>query len=165
MSTPALPAIAPPDAPMAPGWWPMPPGWWILGALVFLALLWGAWTLLQRLASRRQVIPPDIRTYALAALDELACRSAPDEREVAFRLNEILRAALIDVHGTGGWRPFMPRDDLDIDRAEWDAFWSELEERYRPDAAGGDGRQQRWMATARHWIERMPDQDGVRMHL
>ncbi len=161
-----LPAIAPPDAPLAPGWWPLPPGWWVLGALLLLALIWGLGSLLLRLAwRRRRVRPPDIRNFALAALDELERRPALDEREAAYRLNEILRAALIDVHGTGGWRPFMPRDDLGIDRGEWDAFWAELEDRYRPEAAEGDGRQRQWMATARYWIECLPDQDGVRMHL
>lgn len=160
----ALPAIAPPDAPFAPGWWPLPPGWWVLGAILFVALIWGAGALLNRLDLRRRVRPPDLRTFALAALDELAARPNLGEREAAFRLNEILRAALIDVRATG-WRPFTPRDDLDIDREQWDAFWAELEGRYRPDAVEADGRQQRWLATARYWIECLPDQDGVRMHL
>jgi hypothetical protein len=160
-----LPAIAPPDAPLAPGWWPLAPGWWFLGAALLMLLIWGAGKLLWRLLPQRRVIPPDIRTFALAALDELAARPALAEREAAFRLNEILRAALIDVHGTGHWRPFMPRDDLDIEQGEWDAFWAELDGRYRPQAAQGDGRQQRWIATARYWVECLPDRDGVRMHL
>jgi len=159
-----LPAIAPADAPVQPGWWPLPPGWWLLGMAVFVLSIWLLAALLRRLAANRRYIPPDTRTLALAALDELEHRKALGEREVAFRLNEILWAALFDPHGSGGWRPFMPRDDLGLERQEWDVFWTELEARYKPLTERGEGRQRAWIATARKWIEHLPDRDGIRMY-
>lgn len=161
-----LPAIAPPDAPMVPGWWPLPPGWWLLGTALFLLAVWSMVTLLQRLASRRrQPRQPDIRTMALAALDELERREPADARETAYRLNEILRAALLDTHGSGGWQPFTPRDDIGVNEAEWNAFWADLEMRYRAEPEQGDveERRQQWLATARQWLERLPIDDETGM--
>ena len=162
-----LPAIAPPDAPLAPGWWPLPPGWWLLGMALLLLAVWLVVMLARRLPSgRRQRRQPDIRAMALAALDELERREAAGERETAYRLNEILRAALLDARAPGRWRPFTPRDDVGMDEGEWTAFWTELEMRYMPSGEpddGGGGRRQRWLAVAREWLERIPEQDAMGM--
>jgi Domain of unknown function (DUF4381) len=165
ISLAVLPAIAPPDAPMVPGWWPMPPGWWLLGTALFLLSVWLLITLLQRMASRRRHYrQPDIRVMALAALDELERREAAGERETAYRLNEILRAALLDPRASGKWRPFTPRSDVGVDKVEWQAFWVELDMRYRPLAESGkdEGRRQRWLTVARKWLERLPEPDDMR---
>ena len=163
-----LPAIAPPDGPMAPGWWPLPPGWWLVGMAIFMLAIWGASKLLRRMGPlrKRQKQQPDLKKMALAALDELERRESASERETAYRLNEILRAALLDIHASAGsWHPFTPRDDIDVDEAEWNAFWAELEMRYRPSATLDDGmsRRQQWLVVARRWLEQLPDDDGMRM--
>lgn len=162
----ALPAIAPPDAPLPPGWWPLPPGWWVLGIAAFGLALWLASKLLLRMGSaRKRPKQPDIRSMALAALDELERRESASERETAYRLNEILRAALLDTHASAGWCPFTPRGDIGVDEAEWNAFWAELEMRYRPPAMqdNGNSRRQHWLAVARRWLEQLPEYDGLRM--
>lgn len=161
-----LPAIAPPDAPMAPGWWPLPPGWWLVGIAVFMLAIWGVSKLMWRIAAaRRRPKQPDLRTMALAALDELERRESAGERETAFRLNEILRAALLDNHASAAWRPFTPRDDIGVDEKEWNVFWAELEMRYRPTAMQSqeESRRQRWLTVARRWLEQLPGPDGIRM--
>lgn len=165
-----LPAIAPPDAPLAPGWWPLPPGWWVLGMGLFVLAVWIMVRLAQRIGpGRRRRQPIDVRVMALAALDDLERRSSASERETAYRLNEILRAALLDSRDPVRWHPFAPRDDLGVNAEEWAAFWDELEMRYRPlpgEREEDDGvRRRRWLAMARKWIEMLPDQNGVRMHL
>ena len=99
MMFPVLPLIAGPDAPVLPGWWPVPPGWWFLGLAVFLGLLWTGYLLLRRFlmtARGRRGRQLPVRIQAMAALDELAHRRPLDAREAAYRLNEILRAALFD---------------------------------------------------------------------
>lgn len=161
-----LPAIAPPDAPMAPGWWPLPPGWWILGTALFILAVWLLLKLLPRLfPRRRRARQPDIRAMALAALDELERRETAGDRETAYRLNEILRAALLDPHAAHRWRPFTPRDDVGIDAQQWQAFWDELDMRYRPSAEAGTGaeRRRQWLATAREWLERIPAPDEMQV--
>gem|GEM_PF-2302413 len=96
---PVLPVIAGPDAPVPPGWWPVPPGWWLLGMVIFAGLLWMGYILLIRpliAAIARRGWQPPVRIQARAALDELAHRRSLGAREAAYRLNEILRAALFD---------------------------------------------------------------------
>jgi hypothetical protein len=165
MSLSILPAIAPPDAPLAPGWWPLPPGWWLLGTLLFMLFVWLVVMVMRRFALRRgrRVRQPDVRVMALAALDELEHRESAGDHETAYRINEILRAALLDAHVPQRWRPFTPRDDVGIDEQEWRAFWAELEMRYRPAGTAADdrARRQRWLAVARTWLERLPVQDDM----
>jgi hypothetical protein len=165
MSLSVLPAIAPPDAPLAPGWWPLPPGWWLLGTVLFMLAAWLMLMLMRRFLSRRgrRDRQPDVRVMALAALDELERRKSAGDRETAYRLNEILRASLLDAQAPQTWRPFTPRDDVGVDEREWTAFWDELEMRYRRTGTADDdrARRQRWLAVARTWLEGLPVRDDM----
>jgi len=162
MFLPALPVIAGPDAPVPPGLWPVPPGWWLLALAVFLGLLWTGYVFLRRFllaakTRRRRELP--VRMQALAALDELEHRRSLDAREAAYRLNEILRAALFD-EGTDTVRwPFVARDGVIEDQEAWECFWRELEARYRSSMTAGDV--ERWLSLARVWIGRLPVNDDV----
>jgi len=149
----ALPAIAAPDAPVAPGWWPLPPGWWLLGLALFLCLLWLAYLFLRRFirlarARARRTLP--VRARALAALDELEQRRGLNAREAAYRLNEILQAAL---PSEKKGEPFS--------QMEWQHFWQELEVRYQPVMTAGDADVERWLRLARGWIEQLPLGDAT----
>lgn len=155
-----LPPIAPPDAPAQPGWWPLAPGWWFLALILFFALMWGFSLLMQRSVRgwRRREPAPATRELALAALDELAKREPVSDREVAYRLNEILRAALFDSGAKEAWQPFSPVSDITVNEEAWHAFWQELAMRYRrPDTGDGAGCQREWIAVARGWLEQLPE--------
>lgn len=147
----SLPLIAGPDAPVTVGWWPLPPGWWLLGLTLFLGLLWLAYLFLRRFirparAGAERTLP--IRARALAALDELEQRRGLNAREAAYRLNEILRAALPTEKKMA---PF--------DQEEWQHFWQEMEMRYQPDMTTGRADVERWLSLARGWIEQLPLSD------
>ncbi|MDQ6959791.1 MAG: DUF4381 family protein [Mariprofundaceae bacterium] len=166
----ALPVIAGPDAPVPPGWWPVPPGWWFLGLAVFLGLLWTGYLLLRRflMAARvRRGRQLPVRTQAMAALDELAHRRSLDAREAAYRLNEILRAALFNVGADSSvhW-PFPVWDGVIEDHLAWQHFWRELEMRYQPVIPAGNEDVERWLALAHGWIAHLSVDDvahnGVR---
>ncbi|HKJ82490.1 MAG TPA: DUF4381 family protein [Mariprofundaceae bacterium] len=164
-----LPPIAPLDAPPPPGLWPLPPGWWLVILAVFLISMWGGSTWIHRgmVGWRRKRPAVSVKVMALAALNELEGRGQMRDRDVAYRLNEILRAALLDAdrhqEGEGQWQPFSPQPEVVDDRAQWEAFWMSLEMRYRrPDEDEDDViRQREWLATARRWLERLPDDDGL----
>lgn len=159
-----LPPIAPPDAPAPPGWWPLAPGWWFLALFLFIAIMWGISLLMQRgmRGWRRREPAPATRELALAALDELARRGQASDREVAYRLNEILRAALFDSGAKEAWQPFSPISDITVNEEAWHAFWQELAMRYRrPDADDATGRRQAWIAVARGWLEQLPEGDAA----
>jgi len=177
----AVPAIARPDAPVLPGWWPVPPGWWLLGLAVFLGLLWLGYLFLRRflLAVRaRHRREPPVRTQAMAALDELAHRRSLGAREAAYRLNEILRAALArPLHTNHASEPFRighalfdagedtvrwsfsARDDVIEDQEAWQRFWQELEVRYQPAMPAGNKDIESWLVLARGWIAHLPVDD------
>ena len=159
-----LPPIAPPDAPSHPGWWPLPLGWWLVGLALFLFMMWGLSRVLQRGIAgwQRRMPQPSTREMAMAALDELAGRGEVDDRDVAYRLNEILRAALLDTDAEERWHPFPPVADVGVSRAAWEAFWEELEMRYRrPDGGHDADRQRQWLAVARGWLEQLPEPHGI----
>ncbi len=129
---------------------------------VFLMLAWfGAAWLRRRLQTRPRPIP--LRLQALAALAELERRPALHRRDAAFRLNEILRAALAPSRPVGrGW-PYEDVPGIVDDPEAWRCFWHELECRYRPvggsDDALDEPLRQRWIATARNWLMRLPLED------
>jgi len=146
-----LPVIAAPDAPVAPGWWPLPPGWWLLGLTLLLVLLWMVYLLLRRFirpARAAAVSAPPVRELALAALDELEQRRGLEGREAAYRLNEILQAAV----------PVEKQRER-ADQQEWQCFWQELALRYRPVMTAGEADIKRWLKLARNWIEQLPPDD------
>jgi len=109
---------------------------------------------------RRQSLP--IRLLAMAALDELERRGHADDRETAYRLNEILWAALFNPEGGGDWRPFVPVTGIIEDVEIWNRFLQELEIRYRPPGSHVDERKHRkqWLTTARSWVERLPEDNA-----
>jgi len=164
-----VPKIAPPDAPVLPGWWPVPPGWWLLGLAVFLGLLWLGYLFLRRflLAARaRHGRELPVRIQAMAALDELSHRRSLDAREAAYRLNEILRAALFDTGVKKGTislfrpeesklSPFLQENVIE-DQGAWERFWQELEMRYQPVMPAGKDDVKRWLVLARGWIAHLP---------
>ncbi len=144
----ALPVIAGADAPLPPGWWPLPPGWWLLGLGLFLSLLWAAYFALRRFIRPARTVAGrmlPIRDRALAALDELESRRGLEAHEVAYRLNEILQAAL----------PAEKQAELCSEQS-WQNFWQELSLRYRPVMTAGDADIKRWLGLARGWIEQLP---------
>jgi len=112
------------------------------------------------IAWRRSPAPqPAIRMLALAALDELAAREPMSDRQMAYRLNEILRASLFGCGSADDWSSFSPCQDVVPAEGEWQAFWEELAMRYRqPDGSSDRERQQRWLGVARGWIEQLPEE-------
>ncbi len=158
----SLPVIAGADAPVLPGWWPIPPGWWLLGLAMFLGLLWGAYLFLRRFllavkARRRRVLP--VRIQALAALDELAHRRPLGAREAAYRLNEILRAALPDAGACAVQWPLSVQDGVVEDQEAWEHFWRELEIRYQPAMRAEEADIERWLVLANGWVTHLPVDD------
>jgi len=150
-----LPVIARPDAPVLPGWWPIPPGWWLLGLVIFLCLLWSGYLIFRRFilaagARHRWELP--VRVRALAALDELAHRQPLTAHEAAFRLNEILRAALFDAG--------VVRNGVIEDHGAWEYFWQELEMRYQPAMSAGEEDVARWLILAHGWVAHLPVDDA-----
>lgn len=161
-----LPPIAPPDAPSAPGWWPLPPGWWFVALGLFMLLMWGFSHMrdYRRLIRRRRKSLPDVRLLALAALDELQARGPMSDRQMAYRINEILRAALFASGPSDEWSCFTPCPEVVPVQAEWEAFWEELAMRYRrPDEACDSERQRHWLQLTRGWIEQLPEQEQDEM--
>lgn len=164
-----LPPIAPPDAPSVPGWWPLPPGWWIvILGLAMLMMWWLIWLRTRRLLLRRKGrrITPDVRRLALAALDELEAREPMSDRQMAYRINEILRAALFGSGPSDQWSCFTPCPEVAPEQGQWEAFWEELAMRYRrPDGGCDSERQRHWLQLTRGWIEQLPEaeRDGTRM--
>jgi len=162
----ALPAIAGPDAPVLPGWWPVPPGWWLLGLAIFLGLLWAAYLFLRRFLSaakarHRRVLP--VRIRAMAALDELAHRRPLAACEAAYRLNEILRAALFDAGSDTVQWPFPVLDGIIEDEMAWEHFWRELEMRYQPMMVAEKEDVERWLMLANGWVAHLPADDADMM--
>ncbi len=158
-----LPPIAPPDAPTSPGWWPLPPGWWFVVIGVILLVIWVSGRRHERrLRRRRDYRPaPAVRDLALAALDELEARESVSDRQMAYRINEILRAALFVSGPSDRWACFSPRPGIVSEREEWEEFWEELALRYRrPDGGCDIGRQRHWLRLTRGWIEKLPVEDG-----
>jgi len=158
----SAPSIAAPDAPVLSGWWPLPPGWWLLGLAVFLGLLWAGYLFLRQFllatrARRARMLP--VRFQALAALDELAHRPSLDAREAAYRLNEILRAALFDAEAVTVRWPFATRDGVIEDEEVWRRFWQDLDMRYQPSMPMQEADIERWLALARGWVVRLPTGD------
>ncbi len=131
--------------------------------LTLIAALW----LKRRMTSRRYGRIP-VRLQALAALRELERRDTADAREVAYRLNEILRAALADSRATGRCWPYVHAPGIVDNANEWECFWRELDMRYRSPVSShqarqqGDGRRAGWIAAARTWIERLPEDEASR---
>ncbi len=162
----ALPAIASPDAPVLPGWWPVPPGWWLLGLAIFLGLLWAAYLFFRQflmvVKARQRRVPP-IRMRALAALDELAHRRPLAACEAAYRLNEILRAALFDAGSDTAQWPFPVLDGVIEDQDAWEYFWRQLEMRYQPAMGAGEEDVERWLMLANGWVTHLPVGDADMM--
>ena len=153
----ASPASAPPPGPSLrdihlppdPAWWPPAPGWWMLGALILLALLVGAWQWRRHrsaLLQRRQI---------LSELDRLALRHQRerDDAALANGLHQLLRRvarrhdARAATQRGEAWRETLMR--MPIDAAALEVLLALDQQIYRPQVAFDHAAA---VAAARQWL-------------
>lgn len=65
-----LAQLAPPHAPLPPGWWPLAPGWWILASLLILAIAALAYWQRRPATRLRRIALHELKKLELSSLDD-----------------------------------------------------------------------------------------------